>query len=155
VARGVSAANKYVQSAELNGQPLNKPWVYTQRPHQGRHADSRNGIADEPILGQVALRRRELLALAPFNRSAQSGHTIVLSRAASPSGSNARRTNSKRFMFEMTGARLPLVDDRHDVEGSDAVGRAERGGGTVARSRPWVKLGDEGFVLRAGRAYHF
>jgi len=26
VARGVSAANKYVQSAELNGQPLNKPW---------------------------------------------------------------------------------------------------------------------------------
>jgi putative alpha-1,2-mannosidase len=31
VAQGVSAKNKYIQSAELNGQPLNGVWI--------RHAD--------------------------------------------------------------------------------------------------------------------
>jgi putative alpha-1,2-mannosidase len=35
VAHGVSAQNKYIQSATLNGQPLGKPWF--------RHADISNG----------------------------------------------------------------------------------------------------------------
>ena len=36
-ARTVSAKNKYIQSAELNGKPLNKPWF--------THDDIRNGGA--------------------------------------------------------------------------------------------------------------
>jgi putative alpha-1,2-mannosidase len=34
-ARNVSAANKYVQSATINGKPLNKPWF--------EHSDMVNG----------------------------------------------------------------------------------------------------------------
>jgi len=86
--------------------------------------------------------------LAPFIRSAQSGHTIVLSRAASPSEQRAA-DELQRFLFEMTSARLPLVDDRHDVKGPMLlVGRSE----AVERLRvpaPWEKLGDEGFVLKS------
>jgi putative alpha-1,2-mannosidase len=49
VAKGVSARNKYIQSALLNGKPLNRPWF--------SHADIANGgtlaleMSDQPNRG--------------------------------------------------------------------------------------------------------
>jgi hypothetical protein len=53
-AKGVSSRNKYVQSATLNGKPLNKPWVHARRHRRRRSARSRNGPAPERRLGQRA-----------------------------------------------------------------------------------------------------
>jgi putative alpha-1,2-mannosidase len=49
VARHVSSRNKYIQSAELNGKPLERPWF--------RHSDIANGgtlvleMGDQPNMG--------------------------------------------------------------------------------------------------------
>lgn len=94
------------------------------------------------------MRRRDLLALAPFIRGSQSGHTIVLARDASPSEQRAAN-ELQRFLFEMTGARLPIVTDKQTVQGPMLlVGRSE----AVERLRvpiPWDRLGAEGFALRS------
>src|SRR5450759_2553987 len=94
------------------------------------------------------LGRRELLALVPFILQGESGHTIVVSREASPSEERGAR-ELQRFLFEMTGARLPIRSDKQDVAGpmillgrSEAV---ERLGVPIA----WDALGAEGFTLKS------
>jgi len=97
--------------------------------------------------GAARIRRRELLALIPFICKGESEHTIVVSSEASPSELRAAG-ELQHFLFEMTGAKIPVADDRRDVRGPMLlVGRS----GAVERlglSVEWERLGAEGFTLR-------
>ena len=98
----------------------------------------------------AAIRRRDLLGLAALVRQGQSGHTIVLSGEASPSERRAAR-ELQHFLFEMTGARLPVATDRDNYRGPMIlVGRS----GALEKLRipiPWDQLGAEGFALKTVR----
>jgi hypothetical protein len=96
----------------------------------------------------TSIGRRELLAVFPFILRGQSQHTIVLSREASQSEERGAR-ELQRFLFEMSGARLPIVTDKQRVAGPTIlVGRSE----AVERLRvsiAWDALGAEGFALKS------
>jgi hypothetical protein len=62
------------------------------------------------------LRRRERLGLVPFILQGQSGDTIVVSREASPGEERGAR-ELRRFLFEITGARLPIRTGEQNVAG--------------------------------------
>ncbi|MCX6633596.1 MAG: DUF4838 domain-containing protein [Acidobacteria bacterium] len=78
------------------------------------------------------------LTLAENGRSA---YSIRVARDASPSEKRAA-AELQRFLGEMSGARLPIVDDTAKSKGRSIL--IGRGGGKI----PFESLGPEGFVLK-------
>ncbi len=73
-AKNVSAANKYIQSATLNGKPLNKPWFEHKDMVNGGTLALRDGAASEHRVGEcagggaavhVAVKRIDLTRIIP------------------------------------------------------------------------------------------